>query len=132
MSNKQRMEPVEQEIAEVPQGNFTITLKRGDHPQNRSSYVVEGQSGNVVFFNTLFANGVPPATITLSCEMVSAVAKVDKSEVAAAKAVAKAEAAQAKLDKQAAAALAKQAKADAALAAAKARVEAAQAKVAAA
>lgn len=120
--------PLATEVGPLP--NFTIVLKRGDHPQDRSSYTVEGQSGNVVFFNTLFASGKPPATITLSCEMVSAVAKVDKDEVAAAKAVAKAVAAQAKLDKAQAAAQAKLEKQVAIAAAAKARVEAAQAKVA--
>lgn len=134
MSNKRNgnTDSVETPVVETPTAavNYTLTLKRADHPGNRSSYHIAGQSGNVVFFNTLFANGVPPATITLDVAMVSPTVKVDKSVEAAAKLIEKAEKAAAKLAAQQAKAVEKQAKADAALAAAKARVEAAQAKIA--
>lgn len=109
--------------------NSTITLHRGDHPGNRSSYTIPGNAGNVVFFNTLFANGVAPDTITLDCEMVEPKAdvKTAKAEAAAAKAIEKAAKAQAKIEAQQAKATAKAAKAAEALAKAKAKVEAAKA-----
>jgi hypothetical protein len=131
MSNKRNgnTDTVETQVA-ATSGNFVLTLKRADHPGNRSSYGVPGNHGNVVFFNTLFANGVPPATITLDVALVDQQAKVDKSAEAAAKAIEKAEKLAAKLAAQQAKAIERQAKAEKAMEAAKARVAAAEAKVA--
>lgn len=113
--------------------NHTVKLHRGDHPQNRSSYTIDGQPGNVVFFNTLFKNGVPPATITFDVEMVApkADAKEAKAAAAAQKAIEKAAKAEAKIKAAAAKAEAKAAKAAKILADAKAKIEAANAAAAA-
>lgn len=68
------------------QPNFTLVYRR-DHPQNRSSYGIAGNPGIVVFDKGLFAGGVAPETITLSCEMVQPKpdVKAAKAEAAAAK-----------------------------------------------
>lgn len=67
-------------------GNYTITLHRADHPGDRSSYTIPGRAGNVVFANTLFKGGKPPASITLGCELVEP--KVAAPKLAAPKATA--------------------------------------------
>lgn len=109
--------------------NYTLKLHRADHPGNRSSYTIEGHAGNVVFFNTLFANGIPPATLTLDAQLVfpkpsnkeaAAAAKAEKQRLAAIKA-------QEKLDAQAAKAKEKADKAAAAIAKAQATIAAAAA-----
>lgn len=123
------------------EGNYALTFKR-NHPQDRSSYGIEGNAGIVVFQRSLFVGATAPVdnfdlaglprVITLDSLMVSAQAKASKSEAAEEKAAAKAakdvakEAA--KLEKAQAAqekAVAKAAKLNAQLAAAKAKVEAA-------
>ena len=117
--------------ATTEQVNFTVQLHRADHPGNRSSYTIEGQSGNIVFFNSLFKNGIPPQTLTLSVEMVQPKAsnKAEKEAAAIAKAAEKAKKVQAKLDAQAVKAEEKAKKAADAIAKANAVVAAAQAAV---
>ena len=123
------------------EGNYTLTFKR-NHPQDRSSYGIEGNAGIVVFQRSLFVGATAPVdnfdlaglprTIVLDSLMASPQAKASKSEAAAEKAAAKAakdiakEAA--KLEKAQAAqekAVAKAAKLNAQLAAAKTKVDAA-------
>lgn len=120
--------------------NFVLTFRR-NHPGNRCSYGIAGNSGIVVFDRGLVAGTVPttsnedlggmPATITLDAEMVEpkAVAKADKAEAQAAKAKEKADKAAAKVAAAEAKAAAKVAKAQEAAAKAQAKVAAAAAKV---
>ena len=68
--------------APVVATNHTLTLKR-QHPGNRSSYVIAGVPGLVAFHNNLFADGKPPATITLDCALALPVAKAAKPAAAA-------------------------------------------------
>jgi len=126
-------------VVEAPAAgpNFSMTYRR-QHPANRSSYGVSGNSGIIVFDNGLFpgsteAGWTPPAVITLDCELVPVKAdnKTAKAEAAAAKAQEKAAKAQAKIEAAQAKAVEKQRKADEAMAAAKAKLEAAQAAAAA-
>ncbi len=118
--------------------NFVLTYRR-DHPKNRCSYGIAGNPGIVVFDIGLFAGSdqpgfTAPATITLSCPMVSekADSKTAKAEEQAAKAAEKA----AKAEEKAKAAQArieeKARKAQEKAAAALAKAEAAAAKAAAA
>jgi len=137
MSNKTKGTVVEETAAatpavaetEAPQAgpNYTIKLHRADHPSNRSSFTIPGHPGNVVFFNTLFAGGVPPQEITLSCEMVAP--KADKAkeraEAIAKRAEEKARKAQERMEAAQRKAAEKAAKAEAQLAAARAKAEAA-------
>lgn len=112
------------------QPNHTIVYRR-DHPGGgalgRCSYGINGVPGIVVFDKSLFPDGVPPASIDLSCVMVSPRTKVvtAKSELAAVKAAEKATKAAERIAAAAAKAAERQAKADKALADAKARVDAA-------
>jgi len=110
-------------MAEAPAVNRTLVYRR-DHPQNRSSYGIEGRAGIIVFDRSLFADGQPPATIEVDCVMVSPKAdtKTAKAELAAAKALEKAAKAQAKIDSQKAKAEEKAQKAQAALEAAQKKV----------
>jgi hypothetical protein len=119
--------------------NYMLTFRR-NHPGNRCSYGIAGNSGIVVFDRGLVAGTVPttsesdlggmPAEITLNTLLVSpkSDSKVDKAAAAAAKAQEKAD----KAAKRAADAQAKiaekAAKAAAALAAAQAKVAAATGK----
>lgn len=126
------------EAASSTAENRMLTFRR-NHPGNRCSYGIDGNSGIVVFDRGLVAGTVPttsnedlggmPATISLDCLLVPV--KVDnksaKAEAAAAKAketadkaAAKAIAAQAKIQEKAD-------KAAAALAKAQAKVASAQA-----
>lgn len=113
--------------------NHVLTYRR-EHPGNRCSYGIAGNSGIVVFDKGLFAGSTEagfqaPATITLSCEMVPVKAdtKVAREAAAAQKLIERAAKAQAKIEAAAAKALERQAKADEALAKARAKVEAASA-----
>jgi len=108
--------------------NMTLTFRR-EHPKQRASYGVDGNSGIVVFDRALIAGDGPwPDSISLDVELVGVKAdnKTAKAEAAAVKAAAKV----AKAEERAAAAgvkvLAKQEKAMAALAAAQAAIEAAK------
>ncbi len=136
---------VEQPVAvETPAAgpNFLLVFRR-NHPGNRCSYGIAGQSGIVVFDRGLVAGtvvttsnedlgGMPP-TITLSAELVQP--KVDnkqaKAEAAAVKAKEKADKAAAKAAAAQQKIADKAAKAAAALAAAQAKVAAAAAGAAA-
>ena len=112
-----------------PAPNFTLTYRR-NHPGNRCSYGIAGNSGIVVFDEGLFAPGVtPPATIVLDCEMVQPKAdnKELKAQQAAAKLAEKAAKAQARIEEAQRKAAERKAKADEALAKAKAKVDAAAA-----
>lgn len=137
ISDAQTTQPVTE--APVPAENFLLVFRR-NHPGNRCSYGIEGNSGIVVFDRGLIAGTVPttsqtdlggmPPSITLDCVLVPV--KVDNKT---AKAEAAAAAAQAKADKAAERAAAvqqkiadKAAKAAAALAAAQAKVASAAAK----
>lgn len=115
-------------------GENHVLIYRRDHPQNRSSYGIAGVAGIVVFDKGLFADGVPPASITLDCLL--ALPQLDnktaKAEAAAQKVVAKAEKEADKVKKAQLKAAERQAKADKALADAKAKAEAAAAKAQAA
>ena len=126
-------------VASETQGPNLVAFFHRNHPQNRASYVIPGQSGligvqrDLIVGTTPFTSntdlaGMPP-TITLGVELVQP--KADQSEAkaaaAAAKLVAKAEKATAKLAASQAKAVERQAKADAALAAVKAKVDAAAA-----
>lgn len=126
--------PVEtSQAAEGSQPNHVIMYRR-DHPGGgalgRCSYGIAGVPGIVVFDKSLFPDGVPPASITLDCVVVSPRTRVvtAKAELQAQKAIERAQKAQARIDAAAAKAAERQAKADKALADAKARVEAAAAK----
>ena len=59
-------------------GNFTL-VKHMSHPNGRTSYTIEGVTGNLVIFNNLFADGLPPDTLTLNVRVADPVAKVDKT-----------------------------------------------------
>lgn len=118
--------------------NFVLTYRR-EHPGNRCSYGIAGNSGIVVFDKGLIQGSdqpgfTMPPTITLDCQLVPIKAdnKTAKAEAAAAKLVERARKAQEKIEVAAKKAADRQAKADAALAAAKAKVEAANALKAAA
>lgn len=123
--------------AEVAEAGITVNMQlvyRRDHPKDRCSYGVAGNSGIVVFDKSLFAGGdgegfVPPTTITLDVQLVepkadnkelkaqqAAAKAAEKAEKAAAKAVAAQAKIQAKADKAAADLAAAQAKVDAAAA----------------
>lgn len=141
MSNKNRTagegtEPTTgaTEVAATPNvmPNYTLVYRR-EHPGARCSYGIQGVSGIVVFDEGLFADGKPPATIVLSCELAQPKPdnKALKAELAAQKAIEKAAKQKAKIEAAQAKAVERQAKADAALAAAKAKVEAAAAAAAA-
>lgn len=116
--------------------NFVLTFRR-NHPGNRCSYGIPGNSGIVVFDRGLVAGTVPttsesdlggmPATITMDVELVAPkadnkTAKVEeaarKAQEKADKAAAKAAAAQAKIAERAAKAAEALAKAQAKVAAA--------------
>lgn len=119
--------------SEVGAANYTLTMHRADHPGNRSGYSIPGHPGNMVIFNSLFKDGVPPATLTLNVELVAPKAdnKQAKLEAQALKAAEKIAKAQAKAEAAAAKVIEKQEKAAAALAAAQAKVEEAKAAAAA-
>lgn len=128
--------PATQEVATtaaavetLPAGpNFTLAYRR-DHPGNRCSYGIAGNPGIVVFDKNLFKDGVAPAEIGLTCEMVPVKSdnKTAKAEQAAAKLAERAAKAQAKIEATQAKVKAAQDKAAAAVAAAQAKVAAAQA-----
>lgn len=110
--------------------NFTLTYRR-DHPQNRSSYGIAGQSGIVVFDRNLFADpGAPPATITVDVPLAlpKADAKSSRAAEAAARAEEKARKAQERIAAQEEKAKERARKAEEALAKARARVDAAAGK----
>lgn len=120
-------------LVEVPVSNMRLTYRR-EHPGNRCSYGIAGNSGIVVFDKGLFAGSdqpgfTAPATITLDCEMVQPKAdnKTAKAEAAAVKLAERAAKAQAKIEAAQAKAEGKRVAADEALAKARAKVEAAQA-----
>lgn len=129
--------------APVPSANYALAFRR-NHPGNRCSYGIAGNSGIVVFDRGLVAGTVPttsesdlggmPASITMDCELVQPKAdnKTAKVEEAARKAQEKAD----KAAKRAADAQAKiaerAAKAADALAKAQAKVAAATGTAAAA
>jgi hypothetical protein len=102
---------------------------RRDHPQDRCSYGIAGVSGIVVFDKGLFANGVPPTTITVDCALAQpkADAKAEKARLAAERAQDRATKAAVKIEAAQARAAEKSAKAAEALAKAQAKVAAAQA-----
>ncbi len=122
--------------------NQILTFRR-NHPGNRCSYGIAGNSGIVVFDRGLVAGTVPttsnedlggmPATITLDCALVEvkATEKVDKTAAAAAKAQEKADKAAAKVAAAEAKAKAKAEKAAEAAAKAEAKAKAAADKAAA-
>lgn len=111
--------------------NFTLN-KHGVHPAsnpNRTSYTIPGNPGNLVIFNSLFADGVAPDTLTLSVPVVSpkadnkeakaaaaAARVIERAEKAAAREAARLEKARLKAEKAAAVIAAAQAKIDAAAA----------------
>jgi hypothetical protein len=57
--------------------NHTLTYRK-NHPGNRCSFGIPGVPGIVVFDLKLFANGKPPATIVLDCDLALPVAKASK------------------------------------------------------
>lgn len=116
-------------VEALPQGpNYTIQYRR-DHPGDRCSYGIAGNAGIIVFDKGLFKDGIAPAEIGLTCEMVQPKAdnKTAKAEAAAAKLAEKAAKAQARIEEQQKRAAEKVAKAEAAAKAAADRVAAAQA-----
>lgn len=95
---------VETGVVTVDSINHTAKLNRNDHPGNRSTYTIAGHTGSIVVKNSLFANGIAPATISFDCEMVApkdggrnGQAKIAKLNAAIAKAEAMLAAAQAKV-----------------------------------
>lgn len=126
-------------VAEAPveTQNFTLTYRR-DHPKNRSSYGIDGNSGIVVFDRALLAGSelpgwTPPATITLNVALVpvKATNRESKDAEKAARAAEKAAKAEARLKVQQERAEAQKRKAQEALEKAQARAKAAEAKAAA-
>lgn len=63
--------------------NHTLTLRR-THPGNRVSYGVAGVPGLVVVDLKLFADGKPPATITVDCALAVPAESVAKPKATAA------------------------------------------------
>lgn len=112
--------------------NFTLTYRR-DHPGDRCSYGIAGNSGIVVFDKGLFAGGVAPATIVLDCEMVpvKADSKAERETKKAAAAEERAKKAQERIAAAEARAEAKKVKAAEALEKAQAKLKAAAEKKAA-
>jgi hypothetical protein len=120
-------------VATEVKRNFELTFKR-NHPKDRASYGIAGNSGIVVFQRGLFKGAVPstsnddlgglPATITLDVELVlpKSTVKVNKDEAAAQKLIEKAEKAKAKLEEQQRKAHEKAEKAQKVLDAAKAKI----------
>ena len=72
-------EPVAPAVA--PASHHTLTFRRS-HPNGRCSYGIEGVPGIAVFANTLFADGKPPATITVDCALALPIAKAVKATAA--------------------------------------------------
>lgn len=113
--------------------NFVLTYRR-EHPGNRCSYGIQGNSGIVVFDKGLFVGGdqpgfTAPPVITLDCQMVPIKLdnKTAKAEEQARKLAERAEKAKAKIEAAQAKAAEKAKKAEEALKAAQAKVAAAQA-----
>ena len=121
-------------VASETRGPNLIAFFHRNHPQNRASYVIPGQSGLIGVQRDLVVGTTPftsntdlagmPATITLGVELVAP--KADQSEAKAAAATLKA---QEKADKAAAKAVAAAAKIEDRAAKAKLALETAQAKV---
>jgi hypothetical protein len=61
----------------MPKTENTLTYRKS-HPKDRCSYGVAGVAGIVVFDTRLFADGKPPKTITVSCNLTSPVSKEPK------------------------------------------------------
>ena len=123
--------------APVATQNFVLTYRR-DHPKNRSSYGIDGNSGIVVFDRALLAGSdapgwTPPATITLNVELVpvKSSGREAKDAERAARAAEKAVKAEARLKAQQERAEAQKRKAQEALEKAQARAKAAEVKAAA-
>ena len=105
--------------------NYTLHYRR-DHPQDRCSFGVAGVPGIVVWPKGMFANGVPPSTITTDVELAQPKASVTDAKAAkaaerAAKLEERATKARERVEAQAAKAAERQAKATAALEAARAK-----------
>lgn len=69
----------EQPVA--PASNHTLTYRK-NHPNGRCSYGIAGVAGIVVFDLKLFADGKPPATLTLDCALALPIAKAAKTVAA--------------------------------------------------
>lgn len=112
--------------AAQPTTNNILTYRR-DHPGERCSYGIAGVPGIVVFDKGLFADGVAPPTITLSCLLAlpRPDKKAEREAARVAKAEEKARKAQERLVAQQAKAVERQAKAQEALAKAQAKAAAA-------
>ena len=106
--------------------NHLLTYRR-DHPGDRCSYGIAGNSGIVVFDKGLFVGGVAPATITVDCDLVPVKAdnKAQREEAKVKAAAERAEKAQAKIIAAQARAEEKQRKAGEALEKAQAKLKAA-------
>jgi hypothetical protein len=63
----------------------TLTFRK-THPKNRCSFGVKGVPGIVVFDCGLFADGKPPKTITVDCNLTIPTSNSSKDEKVAAEA----------------------------------------------